>query len=245
MKIVKGALKDYKTQITAGAGIAAMWIAFFVDAPVMGEQPLSLGAVLIATIVAAVAIFQRAGTRKAQKAAEAAVEAAKKPVIVPRSVGSVALLLCSAAVIASLSGCFAARARDHILMPAVQLASEGIFEDAQAGVEDAVIDEDMTEAEAGAVMAEMAGLRFAIVEADRQAMADMIGTWEEMFPLVERGINAQLESGMIGPNGALSKLERLANYDESIRKVVEDLLAWAPSTGEGVTLGRTSGATVE
>lgn len=235
MKIVKGALKNYKTQITAGAGVAAMWIAFLVDAPVLGERPLGLGEVLIATVIAAVAMFQRAGTRKAQRAAEAAVRAAEKPVIVPRSVGSVALLLCATAV---LSGCFAARARDHILMPAVQLASDGVFEDAQAGVEDVVMDGEMTEVDAAAFMAEMAGLRIAIELADRQAMADMIGTWEEMFPLVQRGINAQLSSGMIGPNGALSKLERLANYDESIRKVVEDLLAWAPSTWEGVTLGR-------
>lgn len=106
-------------------------------------------------------------------------------------------------------GCsFGQKARDQALLPALLLASDGVQEDALAGV-DALPPGDQA-SPAAQIETFFAALR----EEPPAEMARLL--WPAIATLAESGIQARLDSGTIGPHVAASFRERLARFGEGI-----------------------------
>jgi len=79
MKLKMGMLSGYGTYAGAGGFAVAAIAAFLFGVPMMGEQPMELGALVLAIIAAFVAVRMRMATQKAEDAAKAAADAPKVP----------------------------------------------------------------------------------------------------------------------------------------------------------------------
>ena len=212
----KGFMSGYRTQTLAYTGIAAMWIAYAIDAPVFGNAPLGLGEVLVATVVGLIAIFQRAGTKKAQ----AAAEASKTAVTINNSAAPIIL---AAFLLVPMAGCAGKIARDEILSPALRLAADGVRDDVLRGVNDAVEDGDLTRVEGDAINSRAAGLWFAIAQEDRAMIGELFPVWTEIRPFAVRGIQDRVDDIEIGAGGAGSRLERVDLFEEALIVVAQRL----------------------
>lgn len=227
MKIKPGFLSGYGTQAGAiGFAIAAIG-AFALDAPFMGEQPMGLGALILALIGAFIAYRQRLGTKKAQKAAEAVVTQNGGFQHVPGPTkwsggGPANLFLLALLPALMLGGCKTAQiARNEALMPAVRLAAPGVRSDCYRGIADAVSDGDMVQVAADELQIQSAVLWFVIDTSDRRGIAARLPTWKELRPFGDRGIQDMIDDLEIGPVGAASRTERLDLFGEALRELAE------------------------
>lgn len=215
----RGFLSGYGTYTAIATTVAGFWLAYAFDAPMLGEQPLSLGATVLATMGAIIAWRHRMGTKKAQKAAEYATALAP----IKWSGGGPANLLVLALLPAlMLGGCKTAQiARNEVLMPAVRLAAPGVRSNCYRGIADAVSDGDMEQAAADELQVQGAVLWFVIDTSDRRGIAARLPTWIELRPFGDRGIQDMVDDLEIGPAGAASRTERLDLFGEALRELAE------------------------
>lgn len=108
------------------------------------------------------------------------------------------LLVLSLALLASCAG---ARARDHVLMPLARQSWPDVRTDVERGVGDALAASEFTIADADAAIDEANWLEETLEAGQRLPLAGF--DFEALLgPLAERGIQAQLAAGEVGPNGA-------------------------------------------
>lgn len=217
----KGSLSGYSTQIIAGLGVLAMWAAYLLDVPVYGQEPLGLGETLVATVVGLIAIRQRAGTKKAQQAAEAATVAIEKATEDNTVSRTTIPLVLACLLVLPAAGCAGKIARDEVLTPALRLAADGVREEVFRGLADAVSDGDITPAESNSMSTQVAGLWFAIAQQDREAIAERIPVWETVRPFAVRGVQDRVDDAEIGAGGASSRLERIQLFGEALTRLSE------------------------
>lgn len=106
-----------------------------------------------------------------------------------------------------LPACAGIEAREHALMPAMELALPGLAADAQPAIE------ALDPTEADAARATIDGIRAALETRDRSRLVGL--DWSGIRSLVLSGIQSRLSAGDIGPGVAASKLERLRLFDEA------------------------------
>lgn len=215
----RGFLSGYRTQTLAYTAIVAMWVAYAVGAPVFGQESLGLGETLVGTVMALIAIFQRAGTRKAQKAAETS----KPPVVTITGAGKLTVLLLASAIIVPMTSCAGKVTRDEVLAPALRLALEGVQADVWRGISDAVQDGDLTQEDSEKIRSRAAGLWFSINQEDRAAIAERLPVWAEVKPFAVRGVQDRVDDLEIGQGGAASRLERIDLFERALFVVTERL----------------------
>lgn len=113
------------------------------------------------------------------------------------------------ALLLLVAGCsFGQKARDHSLLPAMRLASQGVEEDALAGVA------ATPEADRPAAAAQVAAF-FASFSEDPPA-ADTRLLWGPVAAICEVGFEARLSAGTIGPGVATSLRERVTRFGEAL-----------------------------
>lgn len=216
MKLKMGMLSGYGTYAGAGGFAVAAIAAFLFGVPMMGEQPMELGALVMAIIAAFVAVRMRMATQKAE-------DAAKKASWDEAHGGGRAMpLLFLAGSLALLGGCSAGQiARDEVLMPAIMLAADGVKSDCYRGITDAVADGDLEQAAADEIHIRGAGFWWVIAERDRDGIVERFPVWVELRPYGERGIQDMVDDIEIGVAGAASRIERLDLFEEALYRLAE------------------------
>jgi hypothetical protein len=124
-------------------------------------------------------------------------------------------LLTLAAALGGPAGCLAQQARDTVGVESLQLACEGVVADARGGVP------ALPETERPQATASIDAFEAAIATGDRAVIAsDAWPAWPSVRAVAEKGIAARLGSGAIGPNVAMSLVERLDRFGDLIGKTV-------------------------
>jgi len=126
-----------------------------------------------------------------------------------------ALLLIVTALVA---GCFGGLARDHVLVPAMALAFDGVEKSVHAGIADAVAAKELNTETAGILLAEMERLHAAIAAGDREALRGV--DWPTLNTYATRGVTARVTKGELGVNGAKLHLRRIAKFNEAYFKAL-------------------------
>ncbi len=115
----------------------------------------------------------------------------------------------------TLSGCAAHKAREDVLVPAMQLASYGLEKDALAG--------------AATLPAELQGSAKATIDAffsivrggdDEALRQDAIVTWGRVQELVELGIEAKQDANIVSAEAAQLMRQRARDFDNALRAYI-------------------------
>lgn len=127
---------------------------------------------------------------------------------------TVVLSLLAILSIATNTGCLGQRARDTVGVESLNLARDGLVEDARSGLV------TIAEADRPAVSMEIDAFDAAIATKDRATIAaEALPRWSSIRDLATAGIAARLEAGTIGPNVAISLNERITRFDALLTKV--------------------------
>ncbi len=118
------------------------------------------------------------------------------------------------AVPSGIAGCLGQQTRATVGVATLDLAREGLVEDARIGA-DTYEEPNRTEAHDA-----ITAFEAAIATKERPVIAaEAYPRWPVVRSAIEAGVAARLEAGSIGPTGAGSLLERAARFDELIAKV--------------------------
>lgn len=113
--------------------------------------------------------------------------------------------LMTMAVVLVMTACAGTKAREEALMPAMELAWQGILPDVERVA-------------TGEVLEQAAALTVVLEERDIHGLAaidvPLLIVW------ADRGISERLEAGEIGPGVAASLRERLSKFTEAYLKVI-------------------------
>lgn len=126
-----------------------------------------------------------------------------------------------------LASCIGTRARNDALMPAVRMAWPEVRVDFDRGVADGLADGDLTEMAAISLRSEADMLTDALEAGDRFKLYNVLYT-TEIQPWASRGIQAALDAGDLGPNGAMLLTERLSNFSAAILVLQERATSLLP-----------------
>lgn len=127
-----------------------------------------------------------------------------------------------------LASCIGTRARNDALLPAVRMAWPEVRVDFDRGVADGLADGDLTEMGAITLRSEADRLDLALTSGDRVMLINTLYD-SEVRPWASRGIQAALDAGDIGPNGAMLLTERLANFSAAILVLQERATSLLPT----------------
>lgn len=120
-----------------------------------------------------------------------------------------------AVVVAPTTGCTSVKAREHVLIPALQIAASGLEVDAQRGAL------TLPSEQQGAAMSTIANFFNIIRSGDEDRIRmDAIVSWGRVQELIESGIVDQLAKQEVGPNGAESLRERSRKFDAALRTFI-------------------------
>lgn len=125
-----------------------------------------------------------------------------------------AAALVSFATIPNLTGCVGQRARQHVGVPALKVADDGVIANAREGVM-LLSPEQQVAANADLDTFAMT-LETGDVEAIKQ---EAIPRWTLVRSLAEASISSRLTNSEIGPGVAASLRERLARFEEVLLQV--------------------------
>lgn len=114
-----------------------------------------------------------------------------------------------------LAACVGGKARDHALIPPMQLAWPSVLRDVEEGVEQFGPDDDLR----AAVQVAKLQMKQALEAKDRFKLAMV--DWPLLKTFAEKGIEYRVQQGTIGPGVGLSLLERVRLFDEAYRKVIQ------------------------
>ncbi len=119
---------------------------------------------------------------------------------------------------ANCAGCLGKHAREHVQMPAVVKATEGLRADAQRGI--LTLDPALQPAAAE----QLETFTAAIDSEDRERIAgEAWPLWPAVRALAFAGITAKETAGEIGPGVADSLRERVDSYDVALGQLIERL----------------------
>jgi len=127
------------------------------------------------------------------------------------------LLLLVVSLAAFAPACVAPRTEGIALFQPAQLAWPDVKSDLEAGYADGVSEGTLTTSAADALRAESPKMEAALEE--RSADKLRLVPWRTMHPWAERGIDAKLSRGEIGPNVAESFREHLRNFDAIMERL--------------------------
>ena len=117
------------------------------------------------------------------------------------------------------AGCFGSMARNHVLMPSMALAFDGVEKSVHAGIADAVATNDVHTETAAILLSEMERLHVAIASGDREQLRGV--DWPSLNAYATRGVAARVTKGEIGVNGAKLFLRRIAKFNEAYFKALQ------------------------
>jgi hypothetical protein len=115
----------------------------------------------------------------------------------------------------TMSGCAAQKAREDVLVPAMQLASYGLEKDALAGA--ATLPAELQESANATIDAFFSIVRGGDDEALRQ---DAIVTWGRVQELVELGIEAKQDANIVSAEAAQLMRQRARDFDNALRAYI-------------------------
>lgn len=116
--------------------------------------------------------------------------------------------------IATNNGCLGQQARDSVGVESLNLARDGLVDDARSGLV------TLAESERAAAAIEIDAFEAAIATKDRTTLAgEALPRWPTVRQLATAGIEARLKAGTIGPNVAISLNERVTRFDALLTKV--------------------------
>ena len=119
----------------------------------------------------------------------------------------------------AVCACAGTRARDDVLEPAMRGAWSGISEEVERGAVDArttgaIDDAGLSRAR---TQARAIGTALGDTAIARPQVQVALAPWKlQLRPLADRGINAQVAAGEIGPGVAGSKRERLSQFSTAV-----------------------------
>lgn len=130
------------------------------------------------------------------------------------ALGALMVALVALAAVPVMQGCLGQKARDTAGVAAINLADDGVVNDARSGVP------TLPEEQRAAATAEIDAFSNAISTKDRAVIAtDALPRWTLVRSLAEAGIAARQQAGEIGPGVAASLRERLVRFEEVLLKV--------------------------
>jgi len=116
-----------------------------------------------------------------------------------------------------LTACAGTRARDNVLLPAMQLAWPGVAKDVEHGVVDGEQQGDLNAASADVLRAGAASMGAALEVGDRFEVLAV--DWASLRGMALRGIVVRVARGEIGAGVAGSLRERVAQFNASFLKL--------------------------
>lgn len=125
------------------------------------------------------------------------------------------LTLCAALRVAP--SCVTSHTDPHALFPPLELAWPAVQEDVHIGISDAVTDGELTEV--AAVMLRTEGAKLGDAIHAKSVYGVRAVPWSTLVPYGERGIDAKLEAGEVGPGVADSLREQLVNFTEAVDRL--------------------------
>jgi hypothetical protein len=106
-------------------------------------------------------------------------------------------------------------AEDNILAPAIAMAWPAVMEDLDRGIADGEEDGDLMPTGAAGLRGQRDALTAAIDAKDKAAVA-AVPFKAALYPWCERGIQARLDAGEIGPGVQASLTEQLVQFDRAL-----------------------------
>jgi hypothetical protein len=119
------------------------------------------------------------------------------------------------------SACAGAKAREHVLLPAVRMAWPAVQDDVLRGIEDGIADGELTSMQVAELQSRTFHLGMTITASyDPDAFA--VAGWNTLEPWAHRGIQDRVDDHEIGPGVAESFRERVLNFSAAIERLAED-----------------------
>lgn len=127
------------------------------------------------------------------------------------------VLMLALAVVAT--GCFGAAARDNVLLPAMNLAWEGVEKSIHAGITDASDAGDINQATVDVLLQQATALKQTLADGDREGLRAV--DWPSLQGYALRGVTARATRGEIGVTVAKILMERISQFNKSYIKALE------------------------